>query len=257
MDLIYSIILGVIEGFTEFLPVSSTGHLILASRLFGIGQTDFTKTFEVVIQFGAILSVVVLYWSVLRKNIHLIGKVIFAFIPTAIVGLLLYDFIKNVLFAESVTVWALLIGGVVLIIFELLRKDDGQTVELDQVSYKQAFWIGVSQSIAIIPGVSRAAATILGGMIVGLRRKVIVEFSFLLAVPTMAAASGLDLLKNMKHISDGGFHVLAVGFVVSFLMAILSIKFLLKVIQKHSFVPFGIYRIILGLVFLFSLSLIT
>lgn len=245
-----SIVLGIIEGFTEFLPISSTAHLILTAELLGISQSEFTKTFEISIQSGAILAVVVLYrqrflhWESLKK-------IIVAFIPTGILGLAFYKIIKTILFQSMPVVLAsLAVGGLILVIFEYVFTERDEAPTIEEISYTKALGIGIAQSVAMIPGVSRSAATIVGGMILGIRRELIVEFSFLLAVPTMFAATGLDLLKNLHAFSIAEFHLLAIGFAVSFVMAILSIKFFLSYIQRHTFSAFGVYRILLVAVFL-------
>lgn len=242
--------MGVVEGVTEFLPISSTGHLILTSELLKISQSNFVKSFEIIIQFGAIFSVVVLYWKSFLNIINL-KKIIIGFIPTGIIGLALYKVVKTHLIGnQNVVLWALILGGAALIIFEFWHKEsEGAGDGIEQISYKQSFWVGLCQSIAIIPGISRSAATIVGGLLVGLKRKTIVEFSFLLAVPTMLAASGLDLIKNADYFSKDQFGVLTIGFIVSFITAMASIKFLLSFIKKHNFAPFGVYRILLTLFF--------
>jgi len=251
MSVFDSVILGIVEGLTEFLPISSTAHLILTAKLLELETTDFLKSFEIVIQLGAIASVIFLYWKTLITKWDLNKKIIAAFIPTAVIGLVFYSLVKDV-FLENylISVYTLLIGGIVLIIFEFFHKE-GDTKELENISYKQALMIGSFQSISIIPGVSRAAATILGGMFVGISRKTVVEFSFLLAIPTVAAATGLDLVQSISSFSGANFISLGIGFLVSFIMATISIKFLLKFIQNHNFISFGIYRILLALGFLF------
>jgi undecaprenyl-diphosphatase len=249
-----ALVLGIIEGFTEFLPISSTAHLILAVDLLNIDHSDFTKTFEIVIQSGAILAVLVLYF---RKfmDLEVLKRVVVAFIPTGILGLIFYKSVKTYLIGNiPVVLWALGVGGMLLIIFEYLFKEKDTVSDVKNISYGKAAGIGLFQSIAMIPGTSRAAATIVGGMFMGLRREVVVEFSFLLAVPTMLAATVLDLFKNSNAFSYSEFGVLTVGFITSFIMAIVGIKFLLGYIRKHSFMRFGIYRIILvGLFILFLL----
>ena len=251
MDIIQAVIFGIIEGITEFLPISSTGHLMLAARYLGISQTEFVKSFEIAIQLGAILAVVVLYWKTLVKGGNIYLKLLAAFLPTAIIGALLYKAVKGYLLDNSaVVLWALFLGGIALILFEYFhREKEGAASELSAISYPQALLIGLFQSVAIIPGVSRAAATIVGGLIVGLRRKTIVEFSFLLAIPTMAAAVALDLLKSANTFNRGQFLVLSIGFLVSFAVALLAIRFLLTFIRRHTFIPFGIYRILLAVAF--------
>lgn len=253
MDYIQAIILSIVEGLSEFLPISSTGHLILTSRLLNIPQTDFVKSFEVIIQLGAILAVVYLYWKKVITNFRFWSKLIVAFIPSGIVGLTLYKTIKDVLIGNSlVTLAALFLGGILLIILEKIYKEQGHHISnIDQISNKQAFLIGLCQSISIIPGVSRAAATIIGGMFLGLKRTAAVEFSFLLAIPTMAAATGLDLIKSDFNFSTNEYSLLAVGLLGSFITAIFAIKFLLKFVQTHTFISFGIYRIILSILFFF------
>lgn len=252
MTIFDSIILGIVEGITEFLPISSTGHLILSGRLLKVPSSDFLKSFEIAIQLGAILSVVVLYLKKFLLNWEVIKRIVVAFAPTAVVGFVMYGFIKNVLLNSTVLVlWSLLLGGIALILFEFWYKSREKTEErsVQTLSYLHCFLIGLFQAIAVIPGVSRAGATILGGLWLGVPRKTIVELSFLIALPTMAGATGLDLLKNVSGLSYDQFGVLAVGFVVSFITAVLAIKFLLSFIQKHTFVSFGIYRIILAIVF--------
>ncbi|MDD5196951.1 MAG: undecaprenyl-diphosphatase UppP [Candidatus Omnitrophica bacterium] len=251
MDLTQAIFLGIIEGITEFLPISSTGHLMLASRSMGISQTEFVKSFEIAIQSGAILAVVILYWKELSKNLDIWKKIFTAFFPTMVIGALLYKVIKTFfLSSDSVVLWALFLGGIALILFEILHGEkQGSSDELTSISYPQALIIGLFQSIAVIPGVSRAAATIVGGLAVGLKRKTIVEFSFLLAIPTLCAATALDLAKSAGSFKTGQFLVLGAGFIVSLLVALLAIKFLLVFIKKHTFIPFGIYRILIAAVF--------
>ncbi len=251
MDIIQAVIFGIVEGISEFLPISSTGHLMLTARFLGIPQTEFVKSFEIAIQLGAILAVVVLYWKTLIKGGNIYWKLLAAFLPTAIIGGLLYKVVKHFLLGSStVVLWSLFLGGIALIIFEWLhREKESAAAELSQISYSQALLIGLFQSLAIVPGVSRAAATIVGGLIVGLKRKTIVEFSFLLAIPTMAAAVALDLLKSARTFNNGQFLVLIVGFIVSFIVALLAIKFLLAFIKRHTFIPFGIYRILLAAAF--------
>lgn len=251
MTLLQAIILGVVEGVTEFLPISSTGHLILASRLLGLSQTDFQKSFEIAIQLGAIASVIALYWR--RFLEPAVVRVLVAFLPTGLIGFALYRVVKTYLFdSEAVVLWALGLGGVALIVFELLHQErDDAVPDVASISYSKALLIGVFQSLSIVPGVSRAGATIVGGLILGLSRSTIVEFSFLLAVPTMLAATGYDLLKNASSFVPQQFGVLAAGFVSAFFVALLSIKFLLAFVRTNTFVPFGIYRIVVAFAFAF------
>lgn len=247
-----AVILGIIEGVTEFLPVSSTAHLILTSNILGLPQSDYLKSFEIAIQSGAILAVVFLYWRALLKP-DVLKRLIVAFIPTGIIGLVAYKIVKEYLLGSISTVaWSLLIGGVLLILFEKLftpkaREDKS---ELQNITYLNCLILGLFQSVAMIPGVSRAAATIVGGMLLGIQRKTIVEFSFLLAVPTMFAATGLDLVKSAGTFSSSDFIVLLVGFLTSFIMAAISIRWLMSYIKKHDFTWFGIYRVAVAILFL-------
>ncbi|MBA3672722.1 MAG: undecaprenyl-diphosphate phosphatase [Gemmatimonadaceae bacterium] len=250
LDLAHAAILGVVEGVTEFLPVSSTAHLILASHALRLPESELLKSFEIIIQLGAILSVVVLYWNRFW-NLDVLKKLVVAVIPTGVIGLTVYKAVKGMLLGNfAVVLAALVIGGIALIAFERYqrgRSTDGEA-DLGEITYRTAFLIGLFQAIAIIPGVSRSAATIVGGSLLGVSRRTIVEFSFMLAVPTMLAASGLELLKNYKVLS-GHYDVLAVGFVVSFITAIVAIKSFLGYIKKRDFALFGWYRIALAAVF--------
>jgi undecaprenyl-diphosphatase len=250
MSILESIILGFVEGATEFLPISSTGHLILASGLLGIDQSEFMKAFEVIIQLGAILAVVVLYWRSFF-DVELLKKLLIAFIPTGIVGLLLYSFLKTYLLGNNfVVLTSLFIGGVIFILFEWWRGEHEDSADPQApITYKQAFVIGLFQSIAIIPGVSRSGATIIGGLALGIARTTIVEFSFLLAVPTMVAATGLDLFKTSMAFSNQEWLALAVGFTTAFLVAMPTVKWLLRYVRSHTFIGFGVYRMVLALVF--------
>jgi undecaprenyl-diphosphatase len=255
MDILHAGILGIIEGFTEFLPISSTGHLIIAGKLLGLQGGEFEKSFDIIIQLGAILSVVVLYYKTFFANWDAFKKITVAFIPTAIIGLALYKIVKTYLLASAgLVVVTLFIGGIMIILFERWYKQanrEGNVIvhNISELSYKQAAYIGLFQSIAIIPGVSRSAATILGGLFMGINRETIVEFSFLLAVPTMLAATGLDLVKNFSAFSADQTSYLAVGFVTSFVVALVGIKFLLSFVKKYSFTTFGVYRIVAAMVF--------
>lgn len=251
MDILHAVILGVVEGVTEFLPVSSTGHLILASQLLKIPQSEFLKSFEIIIQLGAILAVVCLYFRLLFLDLKVATRVAAAFIPTGILGFVFYKLAKRFLLGNSaVVVWALLAGGIFLVVFELLhREKQTATGDLGRITFTQAVLIGAFQSLAIIPGVSRSAATIIGGLLLGLKRKTIVEFSFLLAIPTMLAATVLDLSKSAFSFSGREVGFLAAGFVTSFLVAMLAVKFFISYIQKHNFIAFGVYRIAAALLF--------
>ncbi len=246
-----AIILGLIEGITEFLPVSSTGHLILVSHFLGIDNSDFLKSFEIVVQMGAIIAVLAIYFRSFF-SLPLLLRLLCGFLPTAMIGFTLYPFVKGYLLGNStVVVGALFLGGIFLILFELFHKENNtEEQSLNDVTYKQAFIIGLFQSIALVPGVSRSAATIIGGLLLGLKRVTIVEFSFLLAVPTMTAATSYDILKNYSIFTTEMTGLLLTGFATSFIVALFVINNLLKFIKKHTFIPFGIYRIIVALLFI-------
>lgn len=253
MNMLHALIYGIVEGITEFLPISSTGHLMLTAKILQSGQTDFLKTFEVAIQCGAILAVVVLYWKTFIKSRAVWQRIMVAFIPTAIIGAVLYKVIKKVFLGSTdIVLWSLFIGGIALIVFEMFHKERGDALEsIEAVTMRQAVIIGLFQSLAVVPGVSRAAATIVGGLCVGLRRKTIVEFSFLLAVPTMAAATALDLFKSAQSFTYDQAVFLSIGFIASFAVAVVAIRFLLAFIKRHNFIPFGVYRMVVAVIFWF------
>lgn len=254
MTYIDAFLLGVLEGVTEFLPISSTGHMVLLSSYLGIESDPFVKSFEVIIQFGAILSVLIIYWRRFLTSWGFYQKLMLAFLPTAIIGFIAKNKVDELLESTTVVAWALILGGIVLI-WSDRWKPKKQNIHIDQLSPRNALAIGFFQSISMIPGVSRSGATILGGMSLGLTKSQAAEFSFLLAVPTMAAATGYKLLKTFKN---GGIHfdanqmfLLFIGSVTAFFIAWASIQTLLKIISKKGFTPFGWYRIILGALILF------
>ena len=247
--------LGLVEGLTEFLPVSSTGHLIIASRWLGLAQGEFLKSFEIAIQSGAILAVLTLYSSSVFKNPAILKRIFLAFLPTAVIGFALYPLIKKYLMGDfRIVLAALFVGGVFLIIFERLhREKDDALDDLSKIPISKALLIGVFQALAVIPCVSRSAATIVGGLFLGFKRKTIVELSFLLAIPTLLAATGLELVKHRNAFSSAELGVFAVGTVASFVTSVLSIKFFLRFIEKHDFTPFGLYRVVAAALFWFFL----
>ncbi len=252
MDIIHAVILGIIEGITEFLPISSTGHLIVGSELMGLPQTKQNIAFEVIIQLSAILAVIANYKDKFHpKHLQLWIKVFIAFLPLAAIGFLLKDQIKMI-FSVEVVATMFIIGGFVFLIVEYFQKNRViKTLEVEDVSYKQAAIIGVAQVFALIPGTSRAGSTIIGALLVNLSRKAAAEFSFLLALPVMAATSGYELLKNYQEFSDANLVTLAVGFFVSFIVAYFTMKLFLRFLEKFTFVGFGIYRIIFGAILLY------
>ncbi|MCF0040900.1 undecaprenyl-diphosphate phosphatase [Dyadobacter fanqingshengii] len=247
MSIWQAIILAIVEGITEFLPVSSTGHMIIASSFMGISHLEFTKMFTVNIQFGAILSVLVLYWKRFFQTTDFYFKLFVAFLPAAIIGFLLNDFIDAMLENVVVVAVSLLVGGIILIFIDRIANDNTRERE---ISYFDALKIGFFQCIAMIPGVSRSASTIIGGMLQGLSRKQAAEFSFFLAVPTMAAAGGYKLLKTYDTIQAEDIKILLIGNLVAFVVAMLAIKFFISFLTKYGFKVFGYYRIILGLILL-------
>lgn len=252
MNLFNAVILGLIEGITEFLPISSTAHLIISSKLLNIPQTEFQKFFEVFIQSGAILAVIFIYWKIILKNKSLLINIILSFIPTAVVGLLLHKVIKGVFF-ESFTLiaFSLFIVGLFFIIFEfLLKKGIVKTdKKMIQMTIIQALIIGVGQSLAVVPGVSRAGAVILTMMILGFNREESALYSFVLAVPTLLAASAFDFIKTDPQLIFSGNNplFLFIGLTTSFLSALLAIKWFIKFLQKNSLSGFGLYRIALSI----------
>lgn len=256
MNFFQAIILAIIEGITEYLPVSSTGHMIIGSSLMGISSLDFTKIFEVNIQFGAILSVIVLYWKRFIQSFEFYYKLLTAFIPAAIFGFLLNDYIDQLLESVVVVASMLVIGGVVLVFID---KYFEKRATREDIGYSDAVKIGLFQCIAMIPGVSRSAASIIGGMFQGLSRKSSAEFSFFLAVPTMFAASAYKLLKGYLKgslsFSTEELQLLAVGNAVAFIVAMAAIKFFISFLQKYGFKVFGYYRIVVGLLILGLLAM--
>lgn len=248
MTWIEAIILGIVEGLTEFLPVSSTGHMIITSSLMGIQSNDFVKLFTVAIQFGTILSVVVLYFKRFFKSVQFYLRLLVAFIPAAIFGLLFSDAIDNMLENPMVVAISLVIGGIFLLFIDKIFKNNTDE-DSDNVKYPSAFVIGLFQCLAMIPGVSRSAATIIGGMQQKLTRKAAAEFSFFLAVPTMFAATAkkmLDFYQDGHTITAHEVNLLLVGNIVGFVVAIIAIKSFISFVTKKGFMVFGIYRIIVG-----------
>lgn len=241
-----ALILAIVEGITEFLPVSSTGHMILAEGIMGMKSNDFVQAFIINIQFGAILSVVVLYWKRFFQTMKFYYKLFIAFLPAAVFGLLLSDYIDMLLESVYVVAVMLILGGIVLLFVDKWFKN----VTDDEVTYPKALKIGFFQVIAMIPGVSRSAATIIGGMTQKMSRKAAAEFSFFLAVPTMLAASGYKLLKNYTAITVDNIDILIFGNVIAFIVALVAIKSFITFLTKHGFKMFGYYRIVVGVVIL-------
>jgi len=256
MTVFDSIVLGIIEGFTEFLPISSTGHLIVASEFLNLEQNSINKAYEVIIQFAAILAVILNYPDKFNtKHINLWTKIFIAFLPIAAIGFLFSSYVKA-MFTIEIVAYMFIVGGIIFLIVERFYDESQHTVSnVEDVSFKQALYIGLAQIFALIPGTSRAGASIIGAMLVGLNRKASAEFSFLLAFPVMCATTGYDLLKHHDQLlQSSNLLNLAVGFVVAFFVAFLTIKLFLKFLENFTFVSFGIYRIIFGILLLIILD---
>lgn len=251
MNILQTIVIAVIEGLTEFLPVSSTGHMILASAAMRIQDDAFVKTFEIAIQIGAIMAIVMMYIRRFFQSFSIYLKLGAAFIPTGIIGFFAYHYIKEYLFNPIVVSFSLILGGVFLILIDKkVVNQKSRTDVLENISYKNAFLIGLVQCFSMIPGVSRAAATIIGGVFNGLDKKQATEFSFLLAVPTMFAATGMDLLKTPVVFTQHELMLLMIGLVIAFVTAWIAVKVFLGLVQNYGFKYFGYYRIIIGIIFL-------
>lgn len=253
MDVITIILLGIVEGLTEFLPVSSTFHLLWTSRILGIPETELVKLFTVFIQSGAILAVVLLYWKEVLTNWKLILKLIASFIPTAAIGFLMYDVIKNIFFESRLgtTFVFIAVGGVFLLIEYLIsKKIIVATDDIKKLNYKQAIVIGAFQALAIIPGVSRAGAVLIGMMLLGFKRSESAKYSFMLSVPTIMAASLFDFIemRDVVFAHQENIWILAGGSIVAFVSALVGVKWLIKYLQNHSLALFGWYRILLGII---------
>jgi len=252
MAVISSIVLGLVEGITEFLPVSSTGHLILFNEWFSFAP-DFTKTFDIVIQFGAILAVVVVFaqrfWPLKGSNLELWKRIVVSVLPALVFGALFGSKIQEALFHPTVVAIALIVGGIVLLVAERSRRNESIT-DVAKIGYSKAFAIGCIQCLAFIPGTSRSAATIIGAMFLGASRTAASEYSFFLAVPTLAAASAYSLLKNPIALNGNDLVILLVGFIVAFVSALIVIRLFLQYIRNKTFAPFAYYRIILGVLIL-------
>jgi len=251
MDIFQAIILAIVEGITEFLPVSSTGHMIIAQKLLDIGSDSFVKLFTVNIQFGAILSVIILYWKRFFQTFDFYKKLFVAFLPAAILGFLLSGYIEKMLESVLVVAISLVVGGVILLFVDSWFNKPSED---QKISFTKAIIIGLFQVIAMIPGVSRSAATIIGGLTQKLTRRNATEFSFFLAVPTMFAASAYEMVKSYKIIQPQHVKLLLIGNVVAFLVAMLAIKGFISFLAKYGFKVFGYYRIIIGAIILVLLA---
>lgn len=267
MEILKAILFGIIEGITEWLPISSTGHMILLDEFIKLDVSDeFYKLFEVVIQLGAILAVVILYFKTIwpwgfgktkedtKETFNLWGKIIVACVPAIIIGLLFDDWFDEHFYNAPTVAIALIVYGIIFIIMESVKVTNRHTRSLNTITYKQALGVGIFQLLALIPGTSRSGSTIIGGLVFGMDRPTIANFTFLLAIPVMAGASALKLLKYIMKVgltfTSTELIVLGVGCLVAFLVSMVVIKFLITYIRKHDFKIFGIYRIILGILVL-------
>ena len=251
MHIFQAIIIAIVEGITEFLPVSSTGHMIITQKLLGIEPDAFVKLFTVNIQFGAILSVIILYWKRFFQSFDFYVKLFVAFLPAAFLGFLFSGYIDRMLESVLVVAISLVLGGVILLFVDSWFNEPSED---QKITFPKAFIIGLFQTIAMIPGVSRSAATIVGGLTQKLSRKNATEFSFFLAVPTMFAASAYEMIKSYKAIQPQHINVLIIGNVVAFLVAMLAIKGFVAFLTRHGFKIFGYYRIIVGAIILILLA---
>lgn len=252
MTILESIIIAIIEGLTEFLPVSSTGHMILTKAALGITEEGgFVDSFIVAIQIGAILAIIGLYYKRFLQGIDIYIKLFAAFVPTAIIGLLAYEYIKAYLFNPTVVAFALIIGGIVLILIDKkVVEKETKVNDLSQIPILNAVSIGFFQCLSMIPGTSRAAATIIGGVFNKFDKTQATEFSFLLAVPTMVAATGYDLYKTPITFTQEELFILILGMFVAFITALITVKIFIKLVSSYGFKHYGYYRIVVGLVFL-------
>ena len=249
VDLMQVLVLGLVEGFTEFLPISSAGHLIVVGAWLGLGQNETQTAFDIIIQLAAILAVVANYRDKFAlAHIVLWQKIVLAFLPIGVVGFLLAHTIEK-LFSVEIVATAFIVGGVVFLVVEYFyRQERSQVTRAEDVTWKQAFWIGIAQVFALIPGTSRAGSTIIGALLVGMDRKASTEFSFLLALPVMCATTGYEFLKHYRSFTETSLVTLAAGFVTVFIVAYFTMRWFLRFLDRFTFVSFGIYRILFGLV---------
>jgi undecaprenyl-diphosphatase len=256
MTILDGILLGIIEGLTEYLPISSTGHLIATSHFLGLEQTDFLKSFEIGIQSGAILSVLIVYRDRFFKNFDfsLYKKLFFAFLPTAVLGLLLKKHLDSWLGSLLVVAITTLLGGIFLVWMERRNLFSKNQKRIETLSLRDCLLLGVAQSFAMLPGTSRSGATIVGGLFLGLTKEQATEFSFFLGVPTLLAATVLKMKDVIPYLNKDTAQIFGVGWIVSFLVAIISIKAFIKIVSTRGFTGFGIYRILFGSFLLYFLA---
>ena len=249
MDIFHAIILAFINGFTEFLPVSSTGHMFMAVQLMQLRQDEFYKIFQIALQMGAMVAIVLVFWRTFLLDWEIDAKLMAAFVPSAVIGLLIYKLIKHTLLGNAwVIVWAWFIGGAFMILVERFYPMKNRIKEVKKIGFSEAIIIGSCQALGVIPGVSGLAATVFGGFMLGIERKTIVEFSFLLGLPTLFSLTVYDVVKaDASSLTSDQWIMLLFGFLVSFLVAWGTIKFLVHYIQRHNFTAFGVYRVIIAL----------
>ena len=253
MNIKDAILLGIVEGITEFLPVSSTGHMILVAHLIGLEHGEFLKSFEIAVQLGAICSVFLLYWRALLLSKRTFIQVFSAFLPTAILGLLLYSFVKNYLIGNQwVVILTLTVGGLFLIGADFFLNKGKR--DWKDLSFRECILIGLFQSLALIPGVSRSGASVMGGLAVGLSREKALEFSFLVGLPTVGSASLFEIYKSYETFQGQEVDLLTIGFISAFVSALLTMRFALYLVRKVGLWPFGVYRIVLALIFLVGMK---
>ncbi len=256
MTLYEAAILGIVEGITEFLPVSSTAHISLVSQIMGLDQDAFMNSFNIIIQIAPIFSIMIIYYSTLLQSLEIWKKLIASFIPTGAIGFLFHHQIEQMFSSNSIVLWMIATGVFFLVVEFLYSKKEHSTAELEDVTYKQAISVGFIQALSLMPGVSRSGSTILGGMLLGMKRETAMSFSFLLAIPTMTAASGYTLLKEYNTLSFDGLSLIFIGFVISFIVGWAAVKSFLALVSKYNFTPFGIYLIASGVLFgLFGVEL--
>lgn len=253
MEIIHAVILGIVEGITEFLPISSTAHITLASSLLGLPETEFLKTFTIVIQLSAVVAICLLFFKRVLKDRQLVWNTLAAFIPTAVIGFILYKLIKHYLMGNiALSAYALIIGGIIFLIVEhYYMPRNGKSLVHTQPTIRESVWFGFAQALAVIPGVSRSGAIIVYGLLRGYSREVVTLFAFLLAVPTMAAAAAYDIYKSAPVFNNGEWGLLIVGSLTSFVVAYGVSKWFIQYISQNSFKVFGWYRIVVGIAILF------
>jgi len=253
MNFYDAIILAIVEGITEFLPVSSTAHLVIASQLLQLRQTSFLRTFEIVIQIAPVLSILFIYQESLSRSINLWIRLIAAFIPTGIAGLFLHEYLEELFSSSTTLLWMVITGLAFLVIESYLSKGSSRRMEIEEITLKQSVIIGIFQAFSLIPGISRSGSTILGALLLGLKREAAMSFSFLLAIPTMGIATLYVLYKEYHSLNFEHIELLLVGFVISFVVGYIAVKSFLAIVSRYNFTPFGYYLIVSAILMWFLL----